>query len=207
MPISINGTGTITGVSVGGLPDGIVDTDMLATNAVSSAKIQTGAAGGILQIVSDNDNVDSSYSLSAYGVSSDVLSVSITPTFSNSKMLIMTHVMGGTDYDIMSARLMKDGSVMDGPNGDATDASNRIRAYTYAHFVGTSTTQQMPLDTVYLETLSGASTSTAITYSVRLINTDNASRTVYLNRGSNDTDQSVNRTRTSSSLIVMEIAP
>ena len=41
MPISINGNGTITGVSVGGLPDGIVDTDMLATDAVSAAKLGT----------------------------------------------------------------------------------------------------------------------------------------------------------------------
>jgi len=45
MPISINGSGTITGISVGGLPDGIVDTDMLAANAVSSAKLASGAGG------------------------------------------------------------------------------------------------------------------------------------------------------------------
>ena len=38
MPISINGSGTVTGISVGGLPDGIVDTDMLANNAVTVAK-------------------------------------------------------------------------------------------------------------------------------------------------------------------------
>jgi hypothetical protein len=38
MPISINGSGTITGVSVGGLPDGTVDTDMLADDAVTDAK-------------------------------------------------------------------------------------------------------------------------------------------------------------------------
>ena len=38
MPIAINGSGSITGLSVGGLPDGIVDTDMLANNAVTSAK-------------------------------------------------------------------------------------------------------------------------------------------------------------------------
>ena len=39
MPITIDGDGTITGVSVGGLPDGIVDADMLASNAVTTAKI------------------------------------------------------------------------------------------------------------------------------------------------------------------------
>ena len=38
MAVRINGTGTLTGVSVGGLPDGIVDTDMLAANAVTDAK-------------------------------------------------------------------------------------------------------------------------------------------------------------------------
>ena len=39
MPIVLNGTtGVISGVPVGGLPDGIVDTDMLAANAVTAAK-------------------------------------------------------------------------------------------------------------------------------------------------------------------------
>ena len=44
MPITINGSGTVTGISVGGLPDGIVDTDMLADDAVTSAKA-TGVGG------------------------------------------------------------------------------------------------------------------------------------------------------------------
>ena len=38
MAITINGNGTITGISVGGLPDGIVDTDMIAASAVTPAK-------------------------------------------------------------------------------------------------------------------------------------------------------------------------
>jgi len=59
MPISISGDGTITGVSVGGLPDGIVDTDMIATNAVNGAKIaDIFTSGGItiggLRIMSGN---------------------------------------------------------------------------------------------------------------------------------------------------------
>ena len=43
MSITINGNGTVTGISVGGLPDGIVDTDMIAANAVATAKIADGA--------------------------------------------------------------------------------------------------------------------------------------------------------------------
>lgn len=38
MAITLNGNGTVTGISVGGLPNGIVDTDTLANNAVTSAK-------------------------------------------------------------------------------------------------------------------------------------------------------------------------
>ena len=36
MAITINGSGTMTGISVGGLPDGIVDSGTLATNSVDS---------------------------------------------------------------------------------------------------------------------------------------------------------------------------
>jgi len=43
MAIQINGNGTITGINVGGLPDGIVDTDMIAANAVATAKIADSA--------------------------------------------------------------------------------------------------------------------------------------------------------------------
>ena len=49
MPISINGSGTLTGVSVGGLPDGIVDADMLAANAVTEAKLATDQQQGLVK--------------------------------------------------------------------------------------------------------------------------------------------------------------
>jgi len=47
MPISIAGSGTITGISVGGIPDGVVDTDVLAANAVTTAKLGTNEASGL----------------------------------------------------------------------------------------------------------------------------------------------------------------
>ena len=42
MPIVINGSGTVTGISAGGLPDGVVDLDTLAANSVNAAKIVDG---------------------------------------------------------------------------------------------------------------------------------------------------------------------
>jgi hypothetical protein len=43
MPITINGSGTVTGISAGGLPDGVITTDDIAADAVTSAKIASGA--------------------------------------------------------------------------------------------------------------------------------------------------------------------
>ena len=43
MPITINGDGSIAGLSVGGLPNGSVDADTLASNAVTSAKLASGS--------------------------------------------------------------------------------------------------------------------------------------------------------------------
>ena len=43
MAIVINGSGTVTGISVGGLPDGIVDAGTLATDSVDSAELIDGA--------------------------------------------------------------------------------------------------------------------------------------------------------------------
>ena len=39
MPITINGSGTLTGISTGGLPDGCIATDDLANNAVTAGKM------------------------------------------------------------------------------------------------------------------------------------------------------------------------
>lgn len=39
MAIAINGSGTLTGVSVGGLPNGIVDNDMIANSTIAEAKL------------------------------------------------------------------------------------------------------------------------------------------------------------------------
>ncbi len=49
MPVTINGDGSITGLAVGGLPDGCVDTDTLANGAVTADK-STGSAKGVMTV-------------------------------------------------------------------------------------------------------------------------------------------------------------
>ena len=83
MPITLNGSGTITGVSVGGLPDGIVDTDMIAAAAVTGVKK---GAGSILQVVQTvKSDVFSSTSQTYVDITG--LTVDITPVKTNSNIL------------------------------------------------------------------------------------------------------------------------
>jgi hypothetical protein len=41
MPITINGSGTVTGITAGGLPDGVITGDDIAANAVTLGKLGT----------------------------------------------------------------------------------------------------------------------------------------------------------------------
>ena len=89
MAIAINGSSnTITGIAVGGLPDGIVDTDMLAANAVNLAKLgaTSGVNGPILQVVTSSNN--NSITTSGAAIS-DLTNVSITPSSASNKILLV----------------------------------------------------------------------------------------------------------------------
>ena len=105
MAIQINGNGTITGISVGGLPDGIVDTDMIAANAVTPAK-STITGGKLLQAVS---HTMSSTFTTSQTTPQDVtgMSKAITPTAANSKILVIFSIdldnENGSNGDVYGA--------------------------------------------------------------------------------------------------------
>jgi len=61
MAVVINGSGTVTGLAVGGLPDGIVDAGTLATNSVDSAELIDGAVDASHLAGGDNTPAFSAY--------------------------------------------------------------------------------------------------------------------------------------------------
>ena len=60
MPVTINGDGSIAGLAVGGLPDGSVDADTLASNAVSSDKLPTSS---VLKVFNQTLTTGASYTV------------------------------------------------------------------------------------------------------------------------------------------------
>ena len=98
MPITINGSGTVTGISVGGLPDGIVDTDMIANNAIATAKIADNAVtdakstisgGKILQVVEATNST--SQATSSASMVNTGLTCTINNVASGSKILVLVN--------------------------------------------------------------------------------------------------------------------
>ena len=108
MAITINGSGTITGITAGGYPDATVTADDLAATLDLSGKTVTlpsGTGGKILQVVTQQYTTATTVTLTA-GTHVDVgFSVTITPTTSNSVMLVAYSLMGevSSPWDSMAA--------------------------------------------------------------------------------------------------------
>ena len=98
MAIVINGSGTVTGLSVGGLPDGIVDAGTLATNSVDSAelvngsvdavKLASGVGGKLLQVVEANGTSHTDVSLTNNTWTDTVVTAAITPASTSNKIVV-----------------------------------------------------------------------------------------------------------------------
>ena len=93
MPVTINGDGSITGLSVGGLPNGTVDADTLASNAVTSAKLHDDAvvasklpAGSIVKYQFTTSSQQTNLTSTGQWDTFPGTTVDFTPTFSNSQL-------------------------------------------------------------------------------------------------------------------------
>ena len=170
MPITINGSGTVTGLSAGGLPDASVTDDDLATSLDFSGHTVTGlpAGGKILKVQSTPMSVASS-SYSSYTSYTDTgVTASFTPTDATSKVLISLSMM--THCDASSSlthvdfyyRLMR--SISGGAYTELEEYRALIRAYT------NSGTAQWGGQCFYTF-LDTPSTTSAITYKIQVKNT------------------------------------
>ena len=90
MPVTINGSGSIAGLSVGGLGSGVVNTATLANGAAAGVKL---GSGSVIQTVSSTfapygDAGSDRGTSTTYSNTGIVLS--ITPTVSTSKILVLS---------------------------------------------------------------------------------------------------------------------
>jgi len=190
MAITINGNGTVTGISVGGLPDGIVDRDTLATQA----------KGSILQVVSTTKN--DSWTTNAAAASPAAitgLSVDITPSSSSNKILLIAHIgLTTTSNDNYASffYFYRGGSVISDSIGAASNNNRRVSFYQRGSYKYHGTAPSM----TYLDSPSSTS---SLTYQIYSSVEANGGYTQVNKTGSTDTSDAMGRTI--STLTAMEI--
>ena len=107
MPVTINGDGSIAGLSVGGLGSGVVNTATIASGAITSALMP---AGSILQVKQAESSSQITQSSSA---DFNIVTVSLTPTAVGNKIFIFGCVMGvqngsGSNNTRLLCRVVRD---------------------------------------------------------------------------------------------------
>jgi outer membrane protein assembly factor BamB len=192
MPIAINGTGTITGISAGGLPDACVTAADLASGAARS----NFGAGCVLQVAQAVEtSVQNSLTSSTFADLPN-LSVAITPSSTNNKILVTASVYGSCNSN-GTIRLMRDST----PIGLNTSGSSGLRIMgTSGDFYANANTTG---ETINITFLDSPSLQSSIVYKLQYA--VNTGSTLCLNSSYLDANNSYT-IRGISTITVMEIA-
>ena len=203
MALSLDGSNnTIAGLAVGGLPDGIVDTDMLAANAVTAVKANPDL-GKILQVQQTHtgSHLSNSTASGAEWAPSQ-LNCSITPSATSSKVLITAKVAVGFEINTRRVfmRAFRDSTEI--AKGDA--AGSVAGSYSRAAAVVDLRASDVVEDIVF-SFLDSPNTTSATTYSFRFFHSQTATATIYINRAHTITDR-FQDAFISSNVILQEVA-
>ena len=193
MPITLNGSGTVSGITAGGLPDGIIQ----------SADLATGVGGKILQVqnavktavVSNNLATNTWWSVYNAG-----LQVSITPASASNKIFLMatiSYTEGSGQY--YHFRFEKDGAEITDIIGDASSSRRRVTAH-----MDSQSDNSTGRTLTFTAQVSAGDTNSRV-YNIALKHTSGTTRQMYLNRTYVDTDGQ-GYGRAISTITAMEIA-
>ena len=179
MPITLNGNGTVTGLTA--LPD----------SAMSS--------GSIIQVVHVNSNTHQSSTSTSY-VDLSGVTATITPASSTNKILITcTIAISKQEENNFHGRIVKDGSAITGAGGvGETDHGNHVAGVWWN--IRNSIYAALPYTVQYLDTAGGTS---AITYKAQGLTTS-SSHAFTLNR-TKDGGYDMMQSPAFSSITLMEV--
>ena len=157
MPITINGTGSITGLTAGGLPDGSVVAADLASGAITAGALP---AGSILQVVQTVKTSQYLYNNSQAFADIPGFNVSITPASADNKILVFVNlnVSGFTSHHLQMRLLRGSTDIFIGDaDGSKTRCTFHIRdtqSYNILNYSG--------------QFLDSPSTTSSVTYKMQI---------------------------------------
>ena len=208
MPVTINGNGSITGLSVGGLGSGVVNTATIASNAITTALQPAGsviqANSAVLTTVLDA-YLSSMTTWRIGGTTGSSFGVTITPTSASNKILFWGQIsvsVTGPQYNI-GCHVMKyigsgSSEIIDGSQAVAAGSRKRCHSITEMNHSNNSM-QTVPFS--YLDT---AGQTSQLIYTVGIHNPSSTARTTKINATITDADNTYTP-RAASVLNVLEI--
>jgi hypothetical protein len=191
MAISINGNGTITGISAGGLPAG----------TVTSATLASGAGGKILQTINTTLTAEIELTIGSGAIVSynnAALRVAITASNASNKFLILGNIVLGSNGLAVSCTLQDNGTNIATATGDAS--GNRRRSTAGGDSGNTEGVFTQPI----MAYITAGDTNQHI-FNYAFWHNGGGSNSVYIN-GSQSGVDSNKRGRYISNITVMEIA-
>ena len=201
MALTLNGsTNAIAGLAVGGLPDGIVDTDMLAAGAVTGVKQGNGSIVQVTQTVNSAQASEAVSDSTFEDISG--LSVSITPTTTTNNILVSYKVAMASTKGLYNTfiRIVRDSTAIG--IGDATDSRPRVTTYHPTGPTAWNDYEVIHHSNMFLDNPVGFNLGDSLTYKLQW--TDSYSQTFYLNRSINNGDGKYYPTQISQ-ITVMEV--
>ena len=149
--------------------------------------LPSGSAGGIIQIKqtlkTDSFNTNSQNLVDITG-----MSVSITPTRSDSKILVQVHLsFGGDDNMYGQVRLVRDPG--DQTVGGSTAVSGNQRNGTFGVNTPNGANGQYKMYSAECQILDSPATTSTLTYKLQVASTNTGGNNFYLNRPSNNDNQ------------------
>ena len=164
--------------------------------------LPSGSSGGVIQVKSTTktDTFTKPTNTTAF-VDITGLSVSITPTRSDSKILVMYDLCWGINDGHASMRLMRDSTPI--KIGDAS--GSRTQATGHWHQGGDNSGDKYDIVQHSGTFLDSPATTSSTTYKLQVGTPNSASYTVWINRSGHDSN-SAWESRTCSTITVMEVS-
>ena len=160
--------------------------------------------GKVLQVVSTTKTDTFSATTGQAIPSGDVtgLTATITPNSTSNKIFIIANINGSNSSNALFVWLYKNGSPLSGATGDAASNRSRVTTISVAQPSSNGAASAALSSFNYVDS---PSTTSSITYSIRVGHTVAGNDVVYVNRPDNNSD-TVNFGRSMSTITLMEIA-
>jgi len=166
--------------------------DKIVDGAITSSDLASGVGGKILQVLQTTKTDSFSTTSTSYV---DLLTVSITPSSTSSKILISYDINGGTAGDVCHGYLT---IVRNSTEIFIADTAGSRTSGT--NVINTATQSQYTFSATYLDS---PSTTSATTYKVQIKSSNGLA--IYINRSGRDTNSAPYDGRSVSSITVMEV--